>query len=257
MRWLLGWQHLAPQTQLAGEEGVLQALISSKASKPLRSSGSARCCRRASPTTIRAGSTRFCLSGASAGAASRRIRPGLSAMGRAAPRHPHQRRAHHVLRARVRRLAAARACAAVGRREHCSMQALSAPTPSRSARCCSSAAPASQRPAAHHRPHPRADRPRAVGACHRRPRRRRRLRPAARHDGPAPQVGRRAAPASASTSVPRHAPPRAAGRCSQSPLRAAPTPPTNPPRACCCAATAYSSAICSSANRTLPSGAIC
>jgi ATP-dependent Lhr-like helicase len=27
MRWLLGWQHLAPQTQLAGEEGVLQALL--------------------------------------------------------------------------------------------------------------------------------------------------------------------------------------------------------------------------------------
>ena len=26
MRWLLGWQHLAPQAQLAGEEGVLQAL---------------------------------------------------------------------------------------------------------------------------------------------------------------------------------------------------------------------------------------
>ena len=26
MRWLLGWQHLAPQTQLAGEEGVLEAL---------------------------------------------------------------------------------------------------------------------------------------------------------------------------------------------------------------------------------------
>ena len=26
MRWLLGWQHLAPQTQLTGEEGVLQAL---------------------------------------------------------------------------------------------------------------------------------------------------------------------------------------------------------------------------------------
>jgi ATP-dependent Lhr-like helicase len=26
MRWLLGWQHLAPQTQLAGEEGLLQAL---------------------------------------------------------------------------------------------------------------------------------------------------------------------------------------------------------------------------------------
>jgi ATP-dependent Lhr-like helicase len=26
MRWLLEWQHLAPQTQLAGEEGVLQAL---------------------------------------------------------------------------------------------------------------------------------------------------------------------------------------------------------------------------------------
>jgi ATP-dependent Lhr-like helicase len=26
MRWLLGWQHLAPQTQLSGEEGVLQAL---------------------------------------------------------------------------------------------------------------------------------------------------------------------------------------------------------------------------------------
>jgi len=26
MRWLLGWQHLAPQTQLAGEEGVLAAL---------------------------------------------------------------------------------------------------------------------------------------------------------------------------------------------------------------------------------------
>ena len=26
MRWLLGWQHLAPQTQLPGEEGVLQAL---------------------------------------------------------------------------------------------------------------------------------------------------------------------------------------------------------------------------------------
>jgi len=26
MRWLLDWQHLAPQTQLAGEEGVLQAL---------------------------------------------------------------------------------------------------------------------------------------------------------------------------------------------------------------------------------------
>jgi ATP-dependent Lhr-like helicase len=27
MRWLLGWQHLAPQTQLAGEEGLLQALL--------------------------------------------------------------------------------------------------------------------------------------------------------------------------------------------------------------------------------------
>ena len=27
MRWLLGWQHVAPQTQLAGEEGVLQALL--------------------------------------------------------------------------------------------------------------------------------------------------------------------------------------------------------------------------------------
>ncbi len=26
MRWLLGWQHLAPQTQLSGEDGVLQAL---------------------------------------------------------------------------------------------------------------------------------------------------------------------------------------------------------------------------------------
>jgi ATP-dependent Lhr-like helicase len=26
MRWLMGWQHLAPQTQLAGEEGVLEAL---------------------------------------------------------------------------------------------------------------------------------------------------------------------------------------------------------------------------------------
>jgi ATP-dependent Lhr-like helicase len=26
MRWLLGWQHLAPQTQLAGEEGVLEVL---------------------------------------------------------------------------------------------------------------------------------------------------------------------------------------------------------------------------------------
>ncbi len=26
MRWLLGWQHLAPQTQLGGEEGVLEAL---------------------------------------------------------------------------------------------------------------------------------------------------------------------------------------------------------------------------------------
>src|SRR6185437_14936883 len=26
MRWLLGWQHLAPQTQLTGEEGVLEAL---------------------------------------------------------------------------------------------------------------------------------------------------------------------------------------------------------------------------------------
>jgi ATP-dependent Lhr-like helicase len=26
MRWLLGWQHLAPQTQLSGEEGVLAAL---------------------------------------------------------------------------------------------------------------------------------------------------------------------------------------------------------------------------------------
>jgi ATP-dependent Lhr-like helicase len=26
MRWLLGWQHLAPQTQLAGEEGLLEAL---------------------------------------------------------------------------------------------------------------------------------------------------------------------------------------------------------------------------------------
>jgi ATP-dependent Lhr-like helicase len=26
MRWLLGWQHLAPQTQLAGEEGVLESL---------------------------------------------------------------------------------------------------------------------------------------------------------------------------------------------------------------------------------------
>ena len=26
MRWLLGWQHVAPQTQLAGEEGVLEAL---------------------------------------------------------------------------------------------------------------------------------------------------------------------------------------------------------------------------------------
>ena len=27
MRWLLGWQHVAPQTQLAGDEGVLQALL--------------------------------------------------------------------------------------------------------------------------------------------------------------------------------------------------------------------------------------
>ncbi len=27
MRWLLGWQHLAPQTQLSGEEGVLEALL--------------------------------------------------------------------------------------------------------------------------------------------------------------------------------------------------------------------------------------
>ena len=27
MRWLLRWQHLAPQTQLAGEEGVLEALL--------------------------------------------------------------------------------------------------------------------------------------------------------------------------------------------------------------------------------------
>ena len=26
MRWLLGWQHLAPQTQLTGEEGLLEVL---------------------------------------------------------------------------------------------------------------------------------------------------------------------------------------------------------------------------------------
>ena len=26
MQWLLGWQHLAPQSQLSGEQGVLQAL---------------------------------------------------------------------------------------------------------------------------------------------------------------------------------------------------------------------------------------
>ena len=56
MRWLLGWQHLAPQTQLTGEEGCWKCCRSSKALRRLRWSGSAASCPRASPTTIRAGS---------------------------------------------------------------------------------------------------------------------------------------------------------------------------------------------------------
>jgi ATP-dependent Lhr-like helicase len=47
LRWLLGWQHLAPQTQLSG--------ISSKDSRHQPLSGSVRCCRPAWPTTIPAG----------------------------------------------------------------------------------------------------------------------------------------------------------------------------------------------------------
>jgi len=45
MRWLLGWQHLAPQTQLSGEEGVLERCITWRGLRRRPWSGSGRCCR--------------------------------------------------------------------------------------------------------------------------------------------------------------------------------------------------------------------
>ena len=55
MRWLLGWQHLAPQTQLSGEEGVLEALHQLEGLRLQRLSGSGHCFRRGLRTTIRGG----------------------------------------------------------------------------------------------------------------------------------------------------------------------------------------------------------
>ena len=109
MNWLLRWQHLAPQSQLSGEEGVLEALrqlegfeapaIEWERTPPSRP-------RR----QLRPAPPGFALS-----FRCRRLGPHLapSRLGhrrrqRSAPRHPHQRRAHHLLRPRHRRLAPSR-----------------------------------------------------------------------------------------------------------------------------------------------------
>jgi len=66
MRWLLHWQHLAPQSQLAGEEGVLEALHQLEGPP-------------GSPTTIPAGSTNSASPEPWVGAASRPIPRGQRA----------------------------------------------------------------------------------------------------------------------------------------------------------------------------------
>ena len=59
MQWLLGWQHVAPQTQLAGEQGCSRRCVALKVLRRLQLSGSAASCLRVSRTMIRAGLMRF------------------------------------------------------------------------------------------------------------------------------------------------------------------------------------------------------
>ena len=55
MRWVLRWQHLTPQSQLSGEQGVLEASAVLRDLRRRRWSGSGRCCRSEWRITIRAG----------------------------------------------------------------------------------------------------------------------------------------------------------------------------------------------------------
>jgi ATP-dependent Lhr-like helicase len=175
LRWLLGWQHLAPQTQLSGEEGVLAALHQLEGFE----APAVEWERTLLPARVANYDPRWldqlCLSGASC-VVQRRWRG-------AAARDPHQRRADCVLHSRDRRVASACARATIRGRA----------TPRRGAlaRCLAHPRIAAaarrllrQRPAARHRPHSRRDRACPVGTRDGRPGRGGWLRPIARADGP-------------------------------------------------------------------------
>jgi len=57
MRWLLNWQHLAPQTQLSGEEGVFEALRQLEGFEAPAGEWERTLLPSLWPTTILAGST--------------------------------------------------------------------------------------------------------------------------------------------------------------------------------------------------------
>ena len=80
MRWVLGWQHVAPQTQLAGEEGVLQALLQLEGFE----APAVEWERTLLPARVADYDPRWldqlCLSGAVGWGASRRTLPGRAAM---------------------------------------------------------------------------------------------------------------------------------------------------------------------------------
>ncbi len=76
MRWLLGWQHLAPQTQLAGEDGLLEALSQLEGFEAPAVEWERTLLPARVPTMTRAGWTLFACPARWVGAGFRRIRRG-------------------------------------------------------------------------------------------------------------------------------------------------------------------------------------
>ena len=105
MDWLLRWQHLAPQTQLTGEEGVLDALRKLEGFEAPAIEWETHT-PPAARRQLRSARARYPLHGRCRWLGPHLPAPGIPLAGkrRAPPRHPHQHGAHHFLPARRRAL---------------------------------------------------------------------------------------------------------------------------------------------------------
>ena len=250
MRWLLRWQHVAPQSQLAGERGLLEAVRQLQGFEIPANAWERHILGARVSNYDPAALDQLCLTGAVGWG---RLSPHPATLEdvrrRPAARGADQRCADHVLRPRGRRLDAA---APERRRSRTLQRVLSEIGAQRPGIPAASRSVVLRRHRARHSNAESRNRDGALGTGRCRDGHRRRLRKSALADRSAPpQCDRHA---EAGQAAPHR---RTLVACCI--RRTAPTAArsSRPPAGCCCAATAWSSARCWRASRTCPSGASC